>query len=515
VLALAGPGNNGGDALLAALLLADRGWAVNGLALTRTEPSASDARRVWRQWQERGFVLREPEAIEALLAEGPLVIDGMFGIGLARGLAGDADTIARRLARAPVSVVSVDVPSGLDADRGCIVGGTGATAVRADVTVTMIADKPGLRTGMGCELAGRIVLADLGLDPARSEDPAAPATAPAAAQAAPELTAPSAPAPGVAHPADHAAGTGLDSALPAFGRRAAGRLVDRDSVRGLLPARGRNTHKGRFGDVLVVEGAPSMQGASILAALGAQAVGTGRLYLGRSGTAGADTALGSSSPELMSRPLDLDADDPLIALGRATAIVVGCGLGSGAAATRTLEQALSHPAALVLDADGLNAVAATPGLHARLIARARAGRISVLTPHPLEAARLLATDVREVQRDRLKAAHRLAVLSGACVVLKGAGSVIALPDGRWSINGSGGPILSVAGTGDVLAGAIGGLLAAGLSASDAARLGTWLHGAAGDRLASSPDWAASIGLPASRLPEAIRECVNRLGGDRS
>lgn len=504
VLAIAGPGNNGGDALLAALLLAERGWAVRGLALTRAEPTASDARRVWRRWHEQGFVLAEPASLEALLAEGPLVIDGMFGIGLSRALPADADAIARRLARAPIRVVAVDVPSGLDADRGCIAGGPEATAVRADVTVTMIADKPGLRTGMGCELAGRIVLADLGVGRSKA------VTAPAATHEAVSPAAPHAPElggmrrsdPEADRPADSKSGTRPEPV---------GRLVDRSSVRGLLPTRGRDTHKGRFGDVLVVVGMPAMQGAAVLAALGAQAVGAGRLYLGRSAAAGADAL----RPELMTRQLDLDAEAPERALGGATAIVIGCGLGSGADATRALEQALSHPAALVLDADGLNGVAAAPGLHARLTARAAAGRVSVLTPHPLEAARLLGTEAREVQRDRLAAAHALAVGTGACVVLKGAGSVIALPDGRWWINGSGGPILSVAGTGDVLAGAIGGLLAAGLAAADAARLGAWLHGAAGDRLASHPDWGASIGLPASRLPAAIRACLNRLGADRS
>lgn len=471
VLAIAGPGNNGGDALLAALLLADRGWAVRGIALSPTEPAASDARRVWRRWHERGFVLAGPASLEALLADAPLVIDGMFGIGLSRALPADADAIARRLARAPVRVVAVDVPSGLDADRGCIAGGAGATAVRADVTVTMIADKPGLHTGTGCELAGRVVVADLAL----------PSRPPAMA--------------------------------PATGSHDVGGLVDRAAVRGLLPARRRDTHKGRFGDVLVIAGTPAMQGASLLAALGAQAVGAGRLYVGRSavaGTAGADP----THPELMARSLELDADAPERALGGATAIVIGCGLGGGADAARALAQALSHPAALVLDADGLNGVAAAPELHARLVARAVAGRVSVLTPHPLEAARLLGTDAREIQRDRRAAAHALAARTGACVVLKGAGSLIAMPDGRWWVNGSGGPILSVAGTGDVLAGAIGGLLAAGLGASEAARLGAWAHGAAGDRLASHPDWAASIGLPASQLPGAIRACLNRLAADR-
>jgi len=153
---------------------------------------------------------------------------------------------------------------------------------------------------------------------------------------------------------------------------------------------------------------------------------------------------------------------------------------------------------------------ATDGrLFERLMARAAAGRPSVLTPHPLEAARLLGVQTADVQQDRIGSACRLALASGACVVLKGAGTVVALPDGRWTINASGGPILSVAGTGDVLAGTIAGLLAAGLAPAEAAVHGVWLHGAAGDVLAADADWSAGIGLPASRLPDAIRALVNR------
>ncbi|MEI7447151.1 MAG: ADP/ATP-dependent (S)-NAD(P)H-hydrate dehydratase, partial [Burkholderiales bacterium] len=137
---------------------------------------------------------------------------------------------------------------------------------------------------------------------------------------------------------------------------------------------------------------------------------------------------------------------------------------------------------------------------------------SVLTPHPLEAARLLGVQTSDVQHDRIGSAHRIAVATGACVVLKGAGTVVALPDGRWSVNASGGPILSVAGTGDVLAGTIAGLLAAGLPPADAAVGGTWLHGAAADALADLDDWRGAIGLPASRLPDAIRATLNRRAG---
>ena len=472
VLALAGPGNNGGDALLAALRLAGRGWAVHGLALAPSPAPPADAARVHAAWGASGRPLHGPDALEALLLERPLVIDGLFGIGLARPLPEGAATIGRRVAELGLRVVSVDVPSGLDADRGGVVGGPAATALRADVTVTMLADKPGLRTGAGATLAGRVVVADLGL-----------------------------PALGIVpEPFD----TPADGPLPI------GRLLDATGADALLPPpRGRDAHKGRFGDVLVVSGAPRMRGAATLAALGAQSVGAGRIYLGLDD---ASASADPGRPELMARPLDPAAGDAERALGPASAVVVGCGLGRDARAARLLAAALEHPAALVLDADGLNAVAADGRLSERLAARAARGQPSVLTPHPLEAARLLGVQTADVQADRIGSACRLAAATGACVVLKGAGSVIALPDGDWAINDSGGPILSVAGTGDVLAGAIAGLLAAGLPAAAAAACGTWLHGAAGDALAASPDWRAGVGLPASRLPEAIRAVFNRRAG---
>jgi ADP-dependent NAD(P)H-hydrate dehydratase / NAD(P)H-hydrate epimerase len=497
-----GPGNNGGDALLAALLLADRGWRVLAITLLGGEPAADDARRIWQQWRDRGLSMSPPEALPALLVDRPLVIDGLFGIGLSRALPPAASLIAQQLAGAPVSVVAVDVPSGLDADRGSIVGPPGSQAVRADLTVTMIADKPGLHTGQGCVLAGKVLVADLAL---------------------PRL--------------DQSEAQGAEC----------GHLIDRDAVSAIAPHRRRDAHKGRFGDVLVIVGQAQMAGAALLAALGSQATGAGRLYLGTEDGL-ADRA---GHPELMTRALRLDDPDAQQALGTATVIVIGCGLGTDLQAQRKLAHALTHRAALVLDADGLNIVAADPAMLCLLQARAAAGLTSVLTPHPLEAARLLGISTAAIQQDRRDAALRLAGLTGSIVVLKGAGSIVASADGRWSINRSGGPILSVAGTGDMLAGTIAGLLASGLSqagkdvAETTARpasepgkgaadqksghsadrhdsaatkltcLAVWLHGQAGDALAAQPEWSASIGLPAAHLAQAIRISLNQLAAGRS
>jgi hydroxyethylthiazole kinase-like uncharacterized protein yjeF len=175
--------------------------------------------------------------------------------------------------------------------------------------------------------------------------------------------------------------------------------------------------------------------------------------------------------------------------------------------------ALTHPAALVLDADALNGLGAVPNWQQALRARHQARQPTILTPHPLEAARLLQTDVAAVQTDRVASACALAARTYATVVLKGAGTVIAEPDGRWSMNDSGHPILAVAGTGDVLAGTVGGLLAQGLPANHAARLGVWVHGAAGESLAAQADLAGGIGLRASELALAIRTQINQCSID--
>ena len=510
VLALVGPGNNGGDALLAALWLQARGYRVQAMALSPVLPTASDARQAWSDWATAGQAWLRPDQLEAWLqacrGAPALVIDGLFGIGLQRPLEGSARAIVESLCAHPVIVIAADVPSGIDADTGAVVGPAGSIAMRAAATVTFIADKPGLRTGAGLVHAGTVVRADLGLD---------------------------------------------------AGAVQASELIDREAARRWARPRARDAHKGSHGDVLVIRGAPHMQGASILALLGAQAVGAGKLFLGIDGpdpvftpSGLQDQSSGSATdhgrayapvdpqhPEFMRRALppvhEQEPVSTLQAWGPADALVVGCGLGTDARAHRIVLQAILHPGALVLDADGLNVLAQTQAGAAALMTRAHDMRMTVITPHPLEAARLLRTTTEAVQRDRIGAAQRLVQLTGAVTVLKGAGTIIAWPatapraSGKpppstdipqaptWAINGSGGPLLAVAGTGDVLAGIIAGLLAQGLEPPEAACLGTWLHGAGADSLTAHAQWAGGIGLAASRLPEAVRAVINQLAADRS
>jgi len=510
VLALVGPGNNGGDALLACLLLARRGWRVEAVALTADPPRAEDARRARAQWQASGRSLLRPEAIADWLDGAPappLVIDGLFGIGLQRALDGAARDMAHVIQARGLLTMAGDVPSGIDADTGAIVGDAQALAVRAHITLSFIADKPGLHTGAGRTHAGEVLVADLGLQDQVQQV--------------------------------------FDTAL-ATGDPGAGERLQSHWVQSVLPTRALDSHKGRHGDVLVLRGESGMAGASILALLGAQAVGAGRLTLGIDPSAPAGGAASEPMrwlpPELMTRvtPIgephgperdsgwrDSQVQAALQSLGAAHAVVAGCGMGQQEWSQRALLRVLAHPGALVLDADALNGAARSPQGIRLLATRAHSNQATVLTPHPLEAARLLGTDTATIQRDRIGAARQLADLSRSVVVLKGAGTVIAWPRGSalaaegpshsggamspgWAISTRGGPLLSVAGTGDVLAGVIGGLLAQGLSARDAACAGVWLHGAAADHLTQDPDWAGGIGLPASALPSAVRVVINRL-----
>ena len=350
-----GPGNNGGDGLVAARRLTEAGVPVH---VDHEAP-----------------------------AHASLAIDALLGLGLNRkpSLEMQATMAAMQTCGAPV--LAVDLPSGLLADTG---QPAGDHAVRADHTLTLLTLKPGLFTGEGRAHAGRIWFDDLGITP--DEVPTA------------DLLGPAAP-----------------------------------------PHRSPTSHKGSHGQVLVVGGAAGMQGAARLAARAALACGAGRVYL-----------------DLMGQPPGEPADPGRLELmrGRLEGLpqavgVVGC--GAGLTIAKALPELLQRLPRLVIDADALNAVADDATLQALL--RARPAGSTVLTPHPLEAARLLGRDTASLQADRLAAARELATRLNATVVLKGSGSVIASPGERPAICASGSPALATAGSGDVLAGWLGGLWA--------------------------------------------------------
>jgi hydroxyethylthiazole kinase-like uncharacterized protein yjeF len=441
VLVAAGPGNNGGDALEAAALLVQRGIKVTIIHLAEEATLTADARTALNRAKQSGAVF--VDSIHAL--SWSLAIDGLFGIGLTRPLEGLYRQLATQLNQLSCPVLAIDVPSGLDADTGNIVGPNGLT-VLADETLTFIANKPGLHTLYGRDSAGHVVTDDLGIDPSLFPQPTARLNIP-----------------------------------PTFA----------DEIRPRLHA----SHKGSYGDVQIIGGAKGMSGAVILAARMALMAGAGRVF---AGFAGPVPAYDSLHPELMCRDADdLRADHD--------AVVVGPGLGMSRHAYDLLGRALSFAPNLVIDADGLNLIAAEPALQSRLAQRRKP---SLLTPHPLEAARLLGTDVHAVQSDRLSAANTLAQRYQATVILKGSGSVIAHLGDIPVINTTGNPALATAGSGDVLAGLCGALLAQGWSVRTSALAATWLHGSAADQMVA--DGTGPTGATASELTPLIRNALNKL-----
>ena len=391
----AGPGNNGGDGLEAAGLLAAAGMAVEVTLLADAARLPADAAMALARAQAAGVVVTP--ALTGAEACGPddLAIDALLGIGARRALDGELAAAVDLLNRFPGTLLAIDVPSGLHADTGQPLG---EVCVRAGHTLSLLTLKPGLFTGAGRDRVGTVWFDTLQVD------------------AAPELA---------------------DAWL-------AGRSDPK--------ARGHAGHKGSFGDLGIVGGAPGMVGAALLAARAGQAAGAGRVLV----QCLSDDPPGFDPlhPELMFRPSLLGDRKAAQALA-----CIVCGCGGGAAVREVLAQVLALPARMVLDADALNAVAADSALQTQLEARAGRGFASVLTPHPLEAARLLGLTTAQVQADRLAAAGRLAQRFQCSVLLKGSGSIVAAPGRTPSINPTGNAALASAGTGDVLAGWLGGLWA--------------------------------------------------------
>jgi hydroxyethylthiazole kinase-like uncharacterized protein yjeF len=257
----------------------------------------------------------------------------------------------------------------------------------------------------------------------------------------------------------------------------------------------RNVHKGSFGTLAIVGGGDGMVGAAILAGRAALHLGAGKVWLGLS--ARTPPAVDWVQPELMLRPARAVLE------AAPQAMVIGPGLGTGNEAREWVAQALRLPIPLLIDADALNLIARDAALASAAVARPAP---TVLTPHPAEAARLSGTTVESIQSDRLGAALSLSSAMNASVVLKGAGSVVAYTDGRFAINSSGNAALASAGTGDVLAGMIGALLAQGVSVDTALALGVCLHGAAADTLVA--EGVGPLGVTASELAPIARRLIN-------
>jgi ADP-dependent NAD(P)H-hydrate dehydratase / NAD(P)H-hydrate epimerase len=448
-LILAGPGNNGGDALETAANLAHAGMQVTVLLFADAAKQSADSRQALERAKASHVQFGDAKEFGSLVASRSwsITIDGLFGIGLARALESPFNDLIALIDALPCPVLALDVPSGLDADTGNIVGAHGV-ALRATHTLTFIGDKPGLHTCFGRDHAGTVRIANLNIEASRFKP---------------------------AHAYLNVPGNFAESLKP----------------------RPHNSHKGSYGDAIVVGGAHGMSGAAILAARAAAKCGAGRVFAAFVAEA---PPYDSAQPELMCR-LAQDMD-----FSRGT-VIIGPGLGTSADARHLLAKTLATDSPLVLDADALNLLASDATLQDELAARKRS---ALLTPHPLEAARLLQITTAQIQADRPAAARALADRFEAIVVLKGSGTVVAQPGGEIAINTTGNAALATGGTGDVLAGVCGALLAQSWPAWHAARAAVWLHGHAADVL--SKEGIGPIGLTATELIPQIRAELNRLIG---
>jgi ADP-dependent NAD(P)H-hydrate dehydratase / NAD(P)H-hydrate epimerase len=440
ILVVAGPGNNGGDGFEVATHLKRWFFRVSVVFAGERDKLPADARAALAKWEAAGGTLLDaiPQGTRFDLA-----VDGLFGIGLKRPLAGKYAALIEALNALRAPILALDIPSGIDADTGAVMG----RAVRATHTITFIAYKPGQLTLDGPDHCGKLKLDALGLDPARLLEPE-------------------------------------------------GALLDADILAAAVAPRPRNFHKGQAGSVGILGGAAGMVGAAVIAGRAALRCGAGRVYLGL--LTPRPPRVDYAHPELMLR-----MPRALLERGLVDVLVAGPGMGQADSAGKALRAALAAPVPLVLDADALNLIAGNRALSTAIGKRTAA---TLMTPHPAEAARLLGETTRRVQSDRVAAAKSIAQRYRSIAVLKGNGSVIAEPGGRFWINPSGNPGMASAGMGDALAGIVAALCAQGAAPLPALLAGTYLHGAAADALVAAG--SGPVGITASEVIDSARALMN-------
>ena len=446
VAVVAGPGSNGGDGFVLARLAAAGGLSVSVSMIGDPARLAGDARAAYHHMLEAAPHLEPLNEVPGD-AGVDVVVDALFGTGLAREISGPAAEAVRAMNASPAPVLSLDVPSGVHADTGRALGG----AVRAAVTACFIGLKQGLFTREGRECAGEIVYRDLGV-------------------------------PG-----------GVLARVEASARR----VAFEDCAGSIGPRRG-DAHKGRFGHVLVVGGDHGFAGAARLAGEAAARTGAGLVSVAT--RPGHVAALVASRPEMMVHGVESPAAlGPL--LDRASVVAVGPGLGRGEWGAALLERAVAADRALVIDADAINLLArgAAPWPCA-------AERAVVYTPHPAEAGRVLGESAAVLESDRFAAARALAAAHPGIWLLKGAGTIVAEPGAVPRVCEGGNPGMASGGMGDVLTGVVAGLLAQGCGGLDAASTGACLHAAAGDAAARDGE----RGMLAGDVTAALRPLADRL-----
>ncbi len=433
-----GVGNNGGDGYVVARLALEAGLRVRVLQLGDPERLGGDALSMALAYSEAGG---RTEVGGQLSRATEVIVDGVFGTGLQRDVTGAWARALQEINEHAAPVLALDVPSGLHSDTGQVLG----SAIKAALSVSFIGLKQGMFTGEAAEHCGRIHFDALQV-PAQLYR----------------------------------------------GQIAAARRIDWARLSGLLTPRRRSAHKGHFGHVLVVGGAPGFAGAARMAAEAAARTGAGLVSLATHPEHA--SCLCASCPELMCHGV-ADAEALGSLLRRATVVAIGPGLGRGDWGRRLLEQVLASDLPLVVDADALNL----------LIEDARSRAHWVLTPHPGEAARLLGWTPGDIQANRFAAVRALQERFGGVSVLKGSGTLVQGGAGRpVAVCSEGNPGMASGGMGDVLTGLIAGLIAQGLELEDAAALGVSLHGAAADRAARTGE----RGLLATDLFAELRPLLN-------
>ncbi|HEY7217009.1 MAG TPA: NAD(P)H-hydrate dehydratase [Candidatus Binatia bacterium] len=458
VLIVAGKGNNGGDGLVVARLLKKKSIPCEVVLLARKEELSVDAAHNLRAYRKLNGKVSEIAAgtldlLTERLSKNGLIVDAILGTGMkneVRGLFADAIT---QMNAAGLPIVAVDIPSGLDSEKGTPLG----VAVQAEMTVALGFPKLGEVIYPGLNFVGELVVADIGI---KDE---------AVAQVAPKTE-----------------------------------LLDRESIRWLVPRREPDTHKGTYGHLLVVAGSRGKTGAAVLACRAAMRTGAGLVTL--AAPRSLNNIFATSLVEVMTDPLcdnvaeqmePLSDEDWRRLLERKDALLFGPGIGVHEAARNSLRWLLRNlEIPWVIDADGLNNLALE-------IDRLRHAKTPpMLTPHPGEMARLIGKNTAAVNADRVEIARSFALKNRCHLVLKGARTVIATAAGKVFINPTGNPGMASGGMGDVLAGMLGALLGQGLSPEDAMKLGVYLHGFVGDRVAGKN---GEIGLIASDIIRALPE----------
>ena len=467
ILVIVGPGNNGGDGLVAARYLDDWGAEVTVYLCSQRPRDDKNLALV----RERSITVFEAgqdnnsSDLDNFLASSDIVIDSIFGTGTSRPVEGIFKQVLGRLAtakeqRTELFVIAVDVPSGLNSDTGTV----DSVCPNADVTVTLGYPKPGLFNFPGAERAGEVIIVDIGIPPNLAQDVTT-------------------------------------------------ELITGAWAKAVLPSRHPGSNKGSFGNVLVTAGSINYIGAAYLACMGAARVGAGLITL--STTRNLQSILATKLTEVTYALLP-ESETGAIASEATSALqqllpefrvlLMGCGLGQNPEVREFIKSTLLSPSqaaspAMVLDADALNTLAQVPNWWQKLTQNV------ILTPHPGEMARLTGIPVEDIQQGRFEIARKFAMEWQKTIVLKGAYTVVAAPDGQVKINQAANPGLASAGTGDVLAGAIAGLAAQGLSLFDAAACGVYIHSQAGELVRKE---IGDAGILASDLLPALPRVIMKL-----